>query len=607
MSSADTPPMIVVEGDARDGGQREGAAGQQEIVGHTGSASDGDLIGRAAVALFGFDGEGPELAFAGGASLTIYDEVEVGRGWALGQHADHIGLVPLGFFVFVDAVAPPSTPVLQQQSSPPQSFVPRRMSVDQARTPELVRAPPTLPISTDFSSGHQYIPQRPAPEPAITVQRPSQVLKAIKAHGRTWQSAGASLWVLEGAAEDCAEEDRLHIDVGSVPAWREIDTAFDVLVHSARVRADSVTIYTVTTYHVDQNPHSVERRYSHWIPLDAVLRRQFSGLGLPELPPKRMPLLRTSGFNDSRQRDLQRYLSRITRHPVVRNQPVVRAFLELDEEKYAASIPELVRQAGLSSAMFSRVFHDDLFGDDLDAAEAEVSAFREFAGRVERGGIVREIDAALASYRDASTAHSDALRAVGRSLWSVCGAEACWRPDCDRCRMLRASLQSVAESVATVSATTEVSVGALLHPQELAREIAAPRTHARGILDTVDAALSTLKAADGDDLAEADAERTGRVETVLAGALAEINRMHDERVVDLTRLAGDFLDAEIAAHQESLRLLLLARDQLDGTVQPPASSPDLPAALRRSSDKPAQPSNWRQAGSARPLSSLMPW
>ena len=295
----------------------------------------------------------------------------------------------------------------------------------------------------------------------------------------------------------------------------------------------------------------------------------------------------------------------------------MRAFLELnDEAQFEKEIPELLRTAGLSSTFYASVFHDNLFADDLEAADDEVKAFRDYAARIEQSHTLHQIDSSIATYRDVTTAQSDSLRAVGRALWSFCGTDKasapCWRSECHSCTALRTTLRSVAESLAAVSEATEAGVAQLLDAQELSREISAPRTHAQGIVSTVEAATTALKAAEVEDQANEDAERANRVETVLAGALAEINRMHDERAVDLKRIAGDFLDAEIARHEASIRLLHIARDQLDGhadQLDGHAEVPldgDLPLSLKRTSERPAQPSSW-QVPASRPLSSLLPW
>ena len=170
----------------------------------------------------------------------------------------------------------------------------------------------------------------------------------------------------------------------------------------------------------------------------------------------------------------------------------------------------------------------------------------------------------------------------------------------------------------------------LLSAQELAREIAAPAARHAQLFEILDVALSAMRSVDEDDASsdtDADAQMAARLETVIASTLAEVDRAHDERAVDLARIAGDLLDAEIALHEAALERLKAARDRLDSRGEEKSTGEaehgprELPESLRavKGGGSPLpQPSAWAADATSpsliqRPLSvvgsliGLRPW
>ncbi|BGP15971.1 hypothetical protein JCM10213_004786 [Rhodosporidiobolus nylandii] len=84
---------------------------------------------------------------------------------------------------------------------------------------------------------------------------------------------------------------------------------------------------------ISGNGHSVSRRYSDFVWLLDVLVRRYPFRLLPSLPPKRLQVsghyLATDDlFLERRRRGLERALTALTHHPVVRHDGVLRVFLE---------------------------------------------------------------------------------------------------------------------------------------------------------------------------------------------------------------------------------------------------------------------------------------
>ena len=240
------------------------------------------------------------------------------------------------------------------------------------------------------------------------------------------------------------------------------------------------------------------------------------------------------------------------------------------------------------------------------------------------------------------------MRSVGRALWSACGeGEPCWREGCADCLILQRALQDVGSALGDVAVLADQTVrpsarwakltrqarDGLLSAQELAREIAAPAARHAQLFEILDVALSAMRSVDedasvaSDMTADTDAQMAARLETVIATTLAEVDRAHDERAVDLARIAGDLLDAEIALHEAAVERLRAARDRLDSRstsvdlADEAAAAPEMPESLRaaRGSGSPLQqPSAWSADATSpsliqRPLSvvgslfGLRPW
>jgi len=206
-------------------------------------------------------------------------------------------------------------------------------------------------------------------------------------------TSGAEEWVLQGTGEEespplpsshgrqvseqsinddvdaligpSSETERHFVEAG--PSWKSKLPAFRVLVHSPSKRSSTLTgpytIYTLTS--VFDNPdhfnshnrfaseilqdeekedggsHStpasptsitVHRRFSHFVVLHTALTRRLPGIALPPLPEKQYAGRFSDDFVEARRGDLDRYINRIVRHPVVRYAEVLTFFLSCESD-----------------------------------------------------------------------------------------------------------------------------------------------------------------------------------------------------------------------------------------------------------------------------------
>jgi sorting nexin-9/18/33 len=154
-----------------------------------------------------------------------------------------------------------------------------------------------------------------------------------------------------------------EVDAG--PSWKAKVPAFRVLVHSpSKVTigfAPAYIVYSVSslfhadapdqndghvrghtrsgsaaTLHAPAHDHlariTVPRRFSHFVALHAALLRALPGLALPPLPEKQYAGRFSTDFVEARRGELERYLARLVRHPVIRYAEVLTAFLSCESD-----------------------------------------------------------------------------------------------------------------------------------------------------------------------------------------------------------------------------------------------------------------------------------
>ncbi|PLW16641.1 hypothetical protein PCANC_10419 [Puccinia coronata f. sp. avenae] len=249
----------------------------------------------------------------------------------------------------------------------------------------------------------------------------------------------------------CTE--RYEIRAG--PAWKDSAPRFMVQVHSPKLQVHpsntkTHVLYTLTSSFPDHkcatDDHrpandvqvTVARRYSHFELLAAGLHSLYGEvIDLPALPEKRLTSNYDSSFVESRRRALERYLFRLTRHPVLRYSPRLTSFLgcedveEFEEEARAwsrhpdpadPSQKNAASHSAASSSFFSKVFHPDYNVDEADAAGL-VDAYSRHTRSVENARGMVELEKSLAAFRGSLHDVSQNMQKVSSSIQRLCVAQ----------------------------------------------------------------------------------------------------------------------------------------------------------------------------------------
>lgn len=209
--------------------------------------------------------------------------------------------------------------------------------------------------------------------------------------------------VLERDEDDSTDTHTDRHFVESGPSWRTKLPTFRVMVHSPSKRISviggSYTIYHVTSIFVPSSKDegspegrpasptriTVHRRYSHFVFLHTVLSRNLPGIALPPLPEKQYAGRFSEDFVEARRGDLERYLSRIIRHPVARYAEVLTFFLSCENEiQWNRILPKFLNAPPAGAKFYARVFHP-MFNLDMEEATQMVDRFERHVKAVDKG------------------------------------------------------------------------------------------------------------------------------------------------------------------------------------------------------------------------------
>jgi len=247
------------------------------------------------------------------------------------------------------------------------------------------------------------------------------------------------------------EADRHLVDVGHAgPRWHAKTPPFSVLVHSPSKRTSGITgaytMYSVTSLfpapliqpvadwvQVDDpddvhppspNPNgetrmriTVQRRFSQFVMLHTALSRRLPGIVLPPLPEKQYAGRFSEDFVEARRGDLERYLNKIVRHPVVRYAEVLTFFLGCESDSVSSFLvlkpfrnltfcfqewsrlfPQHLSAPAAGPMFYARVYHP-AFNVDKEDAEETIIAFQNHARAVGVG--VQGLRSSFAKVREA--------------------------------------------------------------------------------------------------------------------------------------------------------------------------------------------------------------
>ncbi|KAJ7064910.1 hypothetical protein C8F01DRAFT_1128718 [Mycena amicta] len=578
-------------------------------------------------ALYEFEGktEFRELSVEAGDEIEVVKE-NLADGWSLVKNvAGEVGLLPRTYYTFTSdfTTAPEvslsgfstnhqrdasSSTITPRGSLRQEEIVPQHTGEWKAAFPSfrqsLLGGKSLNRFSTFVTSGaEEWVLKGSADSDAVVAAQAAA--EAATAHQRFMST--------DSEDSDEAEEERNRLNrlglgeadhhfVDAGHNWKAKLPPFRVLVHSPSKRTStlsgSFTIYSVTSlFHAptdDDTPGSptritVHRRFSHFVILHTALTRRLPGIALPPLPEKQYAGRFSEDFVEARRGDLERYISRIVRHPVARYAEVVTFFLGCENDaEWKRLVPQHLAMPAAGPSFYARVFHPDFNVDADEASEAVerfdthtravgkgVQGLRNIFGRVRDARIEMSKAERLLSYSLLSLITSQPLasapvtgasveeeeyNAKGKGLLNEDGAW-CWREGCTDCLKLTNAMQKTSEALQSVADLYDDHARRTqLATHEALKGVAHPSSLYEGVITTHRSTLSRYSQATTN---QTDDEMASRCETVLNTTMAEMETYHTQKIDDFSALTKEHLDGEIAFYEQVLNRLRTVRRTFD--------------------------------------------
>ncbi|KAG0209957.1 hypothetical protein BGX28_009828 [Mortierella sp. GBA30] len=382
--------------------------------------------------------------------------------------------------------------------------------------------------------------------------------------------------------EEVTESDKHYIQSG--PSWQEKAPLFKVRVHDPETRRKMVgmqeyTLFQVTSTFTQGVSVTVERRYSQFEWLYERLLSKFGALVFPPLPEKQYAGRFSDEFIERRRRALERFLNRLVLHPVLRYSDLLTHFLSCSDDgdwRRAERKFENDRITGI--AFFQHVYHPE-FNVNEDGDIDLVERFNAHCKGSER--LMPFLTDASLAYKEGISDSQFRYKRLGLALLSLISTTKdglenqtlndelawCWRENCPDCLRLTKAIQTTAETMQLMADIhqTHITDGCLPW-QETLKEHATPSSTYAPIVDMHTGTHKKLVEIFEKEqtMEEIDSETVkSRCDTVFNITLAEIDRVHDERVQDFQKGTKEFLDSQIAYHEKMLAHLKQARAAFD--------------------------------------------
>lgn len=396
-------------------------------------------MARQVRAIYDFEAEPGtgELSIRTGEVLTV-TRTDVGEGWWEGSRpSGETGLFPEAYVEEVEDAPPPSIappPLPQDYSQPPATAAPLNSfgttdpvddwSSDPWAGAASGMAPPQA-ASTDWGAGadddwdsdfddesaSQVGTSQPAPHysagsdsagklalPEASLQRGStgdlsgRDKKASVISGKTsfnrfsmFVKSGSENYMLGKVNYQIPELDVLTVvDNGDGKfSWLNTNASFSCVVASPKKEAKFKGLKSYIAYQLTPsfNNIQVSRRYKHFDWLYEQLQKKYSFVPIPPLPDKQIQGRYEEEFIEHRMNQLQSFVDRMCRHPVLAQSEVWNHFLACtDEKRWKSGKRKAEKDPLVGGAYYSAVTVPDK-PLDQEMVEREVQVFTNFTGQ----------------------------------------------------------------------------------------------------------------------------------------------------------------------------------------------------------------------------------
>ncbi|KAH7345433.1 hypothetical protein B0J17DRAFT_639871 [Rhizoctonia solani] len=532
---------------------------------------DKPILGRAIRDLLGNE-DNRELGLKAGDNIEILNS-KLSEEWALARKLDgDMGLIPHGCYVVIQDF-PTSSPPISPTHATFEGPIRMQSTGESIITSSLYTIRQSVLGGKSLNRFSHFVVTG-AEEWILNGYDPP--LPTSKSHERFRTDV-----TVDGTEEEVG---RHYVEANMT--WKQKTPPFNVLVHSPEKHnsvTGAYTLYSVTSIFPSTDPTTestritVHRRFSHFNFLHTALSRSLPGIALPPLPAKQYAGRFQGEFVEARRGDLEKWLQRVVRHPVVRYTEVVVFFLGCENDlEWKRLLPTYLSTLPAGPAFYASVFHPD-FNLDVDDCSTTIDRFDHHVKIFdERVGALRSV---MGGFREARNVMACAQRELSLGFLGVVSEGPkhehqeeekeekerylndegawCWKDGCEECVHTTKAVQKMAECMQGVANLHEDSAKrTTLAIHDMVKDMSHPGVVYAPLVDTHKQALTRYRESESGD---STLETSSRCETVLHTTLAEFETYHTQRSEDLTRIATDYLDEEIALYEQVLVRLRAAR------------------------------------------------
>ncbi|KAK4689866.1 sorting nexin-9/18/33, partial [Tremellales sp. Uapishka_1] len=518
-----------------------------------------------------------ELSFAANASLIIHS-ASIGEGWSMACVAatGQVGLCPASYWVYTSGFE--LSPDLYSGGSwESKAKGEKRASsdlVDEHRESGWEWIRKSVLGGRSLNRFSKFV-QSGAEDFILSGSTPT----ASTSHARLPSNASLSHLVPESEIH--------HISSG--PSWTNKSAIFQTSIGSTKRRGDLgggeyITYEILSVFPSEENDKDVRievsRRYSSFALLCQWLCTKYRALAIEPLPGK------ASDVNiENRRRDLDSWLRRVVRHPVLRYSEGLIAFLGSDtEEEWKSRSAELMKDSSTPSTFFSQIYHPE-FNVDLEDSSTTIERFEKHLQALDIS--ITSLRTLWPSVRARMHENGRADRELAQGFWKMMQEQNaqgvwCWREHCggeltgltprwrayDKagCLQLTRGMSGLVQSLTDVANLREEQAGKeLMDVQDRLKDLAYPSLLYSSVVDIHKATLGRYSSSTQSIETESELI-SSRCETILNSTLSEIDHYHDTKTADIRALLSTYLDSEITTHEKILDRLREARTALDAPI-----------------------------------------
>ncbi|KAG0343035.1 hypothetical protein BG004_005517 [Podila humilis] len=556
-------------------------------------------------ALFDFEGQAEfsELSFAAGDVLTVV-KVGLAEGWSLAEKDGVRGLVPEAYITYIHdfSASPADLGGHMQQASASSAYSGYSTSTVQG-------GPGSNPRNSVFgkrqlnrfswyvTTGVEEFLLTGGATPGTPQQQAKSMFGQTTASGDVTQTENIAYAVksnldsngstrqqytrhLETATsleeddddEEVSESDKHYIQSG--PSWQEKVPLFCIRVHDPETRRKMVgmqeyTLFQVTSTFTQGVSVTVERRFSQFEWLHERLLNKFGALILPPLPEKQYAGRFSEEFIERRRQALELFLGRLVRHPVIRYSDLFTHFLSCsDDGDWKRAERKFDGDRIVGTSFFQHVYHPE-FNVSEDGDIDVVERFKAHCKGSEH--LMPFLSDATIAYKEGISDSQFRYKRLGLALLNLISTTKdgmdnqtlndelawCWRENCTDCLKLTKAMQSTAETMQQMANVHQTLISEGCQPWlETIKQQATPSTTYAPLIDIhVGTHKKLVEVFEKEQtMEEIDSETVkSRCDTVFNITLAEMDRVHDERILDFQKGTREFLDSQIAYHEKQAR------------------------------------------------------